>query len=169
IETTFEQYLDVVDAKTAALFAAAAQAGALIAGADDTEERALRSYGRNLGVAYQLIDDALDYAGFEASLGKRVGDDFREGKMTLPVVYAIARAKPEEKSFWRRTIAEGRQNPEDFEEARALMARDDAIADTVKCAKRFAERAINDLSKAPSNDYAAALGDLVETSVARAS
>lgn len=167
LETTFEQYLEVVEAKTAALFAAAAQSGALIAGAPEKIENAMRGYGRNLGVAYQLIDDALDYAGFESTLGKTVGDDFREGKMTLPVVYALARAKPEEKSFWRRTITEGRQQPEDFETARALMERDGAIADTIACAKQYAATALNDLSKAPSNDYATALADLVETSVSR--
>jgi octaprenyl-diphosphate synthase len=168
VETTFEQYLDVVDAKTAALFAAAAQSGALIAGCSAEQEDAMRSYGRNLGVAYQLIDDALDYAGFEANLGKTLGDDFREGKMTLPVIYAIARAKPEEKGFWRRTIKDGRQNPDDFETARQLMERDDAIADTIACARQFAATALSDLSKAPSNEYSAALADLVETSVSRA-
>ena len=167
LDTTFEQYLEVVEAKTAALFAAATQSGALIAGASEREEKAMRGYGRNLGVAYQLIDDALDYAGFESTLGKSVGDDFREGKMTLPVVYAIARAKPEEKAFWRRTITDGRQEPEDFETARQLMERDNAIVDTIDCAKQFAATAMNDLAAAPSNDYATALADLVETSVSR--
>ncbi len=169
IDTTFEMYLAVVDAKTAALFAGAAQSGALIAGAAPDEESALKSYGRNLGIAYQLIDDALDYAGFEADLGKAVGDDFREGKMTLPVVYAVARAKPEEKEFWRRVIADGRQEAGDFERACELMARDDAVADTVACARRYADHALADLLKAPENDYAAALADLVITSVSRAS
>ncbi|MEM9619965.1 MAG: polyprenyl synthetase family protein [Pseudomonadota bacterium] len=169
IETTFEQYLEVVDSKTAALFASAAQSGALIAGGDDAQEEAMRCYARNFGVAYQLIDDALDYAGFETSLGKTVGDDFREGKMTLPVVYAVGRAKPDEKAFWRRTISEGRQQPDDFETARTLMDRDDAIADTINCARRYADKALNDLSKVPANDYTVALADLVETSVSRAS
>lgn len=169
IDTTFEMYLAVVDAKTAALFAGAAQSGALIAGAAQDEESALKSYGRNLGIAYQLIDDALDYAGFEADLGKTVGDDFREGKMTLPVVYAVARAKPEEKGFWRRVIADGRQEAGDFERACELMARDDAVADTVACARRYADHALANLLKAPENDYAAALAELVVTSVSRAS
>lgn len=169
IETTFEQYLDVVDSKTAALFASAAQSGALIGGCSDAQEEAMQCYARNFGVAYQLIDDALDYAGFETSLGKTVGDDFREGKMTLPVVYAISRAKPDEKAFWRRTISEGRQQSDDFEIARTLMDRDDAIADTISCARRYADKALNDLSKVPANDYTTALADLVETSVSRAS
>lgn len=169
IDTTFEMYLAVVEAKTAALFAGATHSGALISGASEEQVEALRSYGRNLGVVYQLIDDALDYAGAEAALGKSVGDDFREGKMTLPVVYAVARAKPDEKSFWRQTLANGRQEDGDFEQACALMNRDDAIADTIACARRFADRALTDLLKAPENDYSAALADLVATSVSRAS
>lgn len=168
VETSFDMYLAVVEAKTAALFAGATQSGALVAGCGEAEEAALESYGRNLGVAYQLIDDALDYAGFEPTLGKSVGDDFREGKMTLPVVYAIARAKPEEKSFWRRVITDGPQEAEDFARAREMMERDDAIADTIACARRYAERALADLLKTPENEYSAALADLVATSVSRA-
>ncbi|MEM8935916.1 MAG: polyprenyl synthetase family protein [Pseudomonadota bacterium] len=165
--TTYEMYLAVVEAKTAALFAAAAQSGALIAGANETVENALRNYGRNLGVAYQLVDDALDYAGFESMLGKTVGDDFREGKMTLPVVYAIERAQSDETAFWDRVMTPGRQQPEDFERARELMIRDDAIVDTIACAKQFAQAAVDDLSLTPDNEYATALVDLVESSVAR--
>ncbi|MEO1252392.1 MAG: polyprenyl synthetase family protein [Pseudomonadota bacterium] len=169
IETTFETYIEVVEAKTAALFAGAAHAGAIIAGAAQNEEFALRDYGRYFGVAYQLIDDALDYAGAEGDLGKTVGDDFREGKMTLPVVYAISRARDEEKSFWRRVIAEGRQAEGDLEQARFFMERDNAIADTVACARRYSDRALAELAKAPRNDYADALSDLVATSAARIS
>ena len=169
VDTTFETYIDVVEAKTAALFAGASHAGAIIAGAQAIEEAALKNYGRYLGVTYQLIDDALDYNGFEANLGKSVGDDFREGKMTLPVVYAIARAKPEEKQFWRRVITESRQEEADFEKAHELMARDDAIADTIACAQQYAARAIAELEKAPRNAYSQALTDLVTTSVSRIS
>ena len=168
IAATLEMYLAVVEAKTAALFAAAAQAGALIAGASPAEEEALRSYGRNLGIAYQLIDDALDYDGAEGALGKSVGDDFREGKMTLPVVYAVERAREDEKPFWRRVIAEGRQDEGDFEKAQSLMARDEAVVDTIACAKRYAADALENLAELPQNDYAAALADLVESSVSRA-
>lgn len=167
VEATFEMYIAVVEAKTAALFAGATQSGALIAGCDARGEQALKRFGRNFGVAYQLIDDALDYAGFETTLGKSVGDDFREGKMTLPVVYAIARAKPHEKTFWRRVISETAQAPEDFERACALMERDDAVADTIACARSYAERALSDLAKAPDNKYSAALANLVTTSVSR--
>lgn len=167
IDATFEMYLAVVEAKTAALFAAAAQSGALIAGASKAQEIAIRDYGQNLGIAYQLIDDALDYAGAEGSLGKSVGDDFREGKMTLPVVYAVARAKEAEKPFWRRAIGEGVYENGDFERALDLMERDEAIVDTVACAKRYADQALENLSELPDNDYSAALGDLVTTSISR--
>lgn len=168
LDATFEMYLAVVESKTAALFAAAARAGAVVAGADPQSEEALRSYGRNLGIAYQLVDDALDYAGFEAALGKRVGDDFREGKMTLPVVYALGRANAEEKAFWRRTIADSRQQPDDLDKARAALERTNAIADTIACARRYAERAIDDLDRVPANAFSAALADLAATSVSRA-
>ncbi len=167
VETTFDTYIDVVEAKTAALFAGAAHAGAIIAGAEARAEQALRDYGRYFGVAYQLIDDALDYAGFDGDLGKNVGDDFREGKMTLPVVYAVARARADEKPFWRRVITEGRQTNADFDQAVTLMKRDNAIADTVACARQYADRALNELEKAPGSDYADALGDLVKTSLSR--
>ncbi len=167
IATSIDTYIEVVEAKTAALFAGASHAGAIITDADTKAEEALRDYGLNFGVAYQLIDDALDYAGFDDDLGKNVGDDFREGKMTLPVVYAIARAQPDEKAFWRRVITEGRQNDADFEQAVALMKRDDAIVDTIVCAKQYAERALFELAKAPDSDYASALSDLVTTSLSR--
>ncbi|MGE0409479.1 MAG: polyprenyl synthetase family protein, partial [Amphiplicatus sp.] len=168
LEATFEMYLAVVESKTAALFAAAAEAGAVIAGGGKASQDAFRAYGRNLGVAYQLVDDALDYAGYEQALGKRVGDDFREGKMTLPVVYALGRASAEEAAFWRRTIAEGRLEAEDFARACAAIERTGALADTLACARRYAARALDDLEAAPANDYTNALAALAMSSVARA-
>ncbi len=168
IAATFEMYLAVVESKTAALFAAATQAGAVISQCSPDEEEALRSYGRNLGIAYQLVDDALDYSGYEAALGKSVGDDFREGKMTLPIVYAVARARDEEKPFWRRVISDGSQTIDDFETARSFMDRDGTIAETITCARRYAARALEDLSRAPQNEYSDALAALVESSISRA-
>lgn len=169
LEATFEMYLAVVESKTAALFAAAAQAGAVIAEADTRSEEAMRSFGRNLGIAYQLVDDALDYSGREKSLGKSVGDDFREGKMTLPVVYALDRAAPADRDFWRRTIADGVQRPEDFEHARRLIVSTRALDDTFACARRYASRAVEDLSRAPQNVFSAALCDLAVLSASRIS
>ena len=168
INTSFDMYLAVVEAKTAALFAAAAQSGALIAGCSHADEQALKEYGKNLGLAYQIIDDALDYSGFEQTLGKSVGDDFREGKMTLPIVYAVQRAQEHEKTFWRRVISEGRQEKGDFEKACELMKRDNAIDDTIVCAKRYASQALEALSKTPQNKISEALANLVEASMSRA-
>lgn len=167
---TADMYLAVIEAKTAALFAAAAQSGAVIAGCSEADEQAMRRFGLNLGIAYQLIDDALDYSGLEAALGKRVGDDFREGKMTLPVVHALARAEGEERAFWRRTIAEGRQQPDDFAVARGLLEKRGALADTIACARRYADLALDALDEIDAVDpaAAAALGDLAAASVRRA-
>lgn len=169
LEATFEMYLAVVESKTAALFAAASQSGAVIAGAEPEAEEALRSFGRNLGIAYQLVDDALDYSGHDAALGKSVGDDFREGKMTLPVVYALDRAKGVERDFWRRTIGEGRQEPEDFEKARDLIISTRALDDSYACAKRYAARALDDIAALPDNSYSQCLRELAASSVARIS
>lgn len=168
---TYDMYLAVIEAKTAALFAAAAQAGAVIAGAGAARASEMRRFGANLGVAYQLVDDALDYSGFESSLGKRIGDDFREGKMTLPVVYAVARADAEELAFWRRTIADGRQHPDDFARACVMLSACGAINDTLACAERYAEQARRNLADAggdPSSPFARALDGLAAASVHRA-
>ena len=160
-------YLAVVESKTAALFSAAAEAGAVIAGASPELADSLRRYGRNLGVAFQLVDDVLDYTGAAGALGKNVGDDFREGKMTLPVVYSIDRASDSENKFWRRVIEDGAQNNDDFQEALSIMKRNNAIDDTFACAKRYATRALDDLSSAPDGEYKDALAALAEQSVNR--
>ncbi len=169
IAATFETYINVVQAKTAALFAAATEVGALISNRTPEEEAAMRQFGDHFGVAYQLIDDTLDYAGFELALGKTVGDDFREGKMTAPVVFAVARARDEEKPFWRRVISQGRQEKGDFERACALMERDGAIEDTIECARGYTQKALDALSLAPQNEFSEALAGLVLTSTARGS
>lgn len=169
LAATFDMYLAVVESKTAALFAAATHAGAAIAEPRAAVESAFRRYGRELGIAYQLVDDALDYAGVDNALGKRTGDDFREGKMTLPVVYAFERADLKEQKFWKRTIGEGAQRAEDFAEARAILARTGAIEATIACARRYAARAVEELNGAPDNEFTRALARLAETSVQRAS
>ena len=114
-------YLKIISAKTAELFAAAAEAGAVGAGADDAVTAALRSYGLNLGLAFQLADDALDYGGSSEALGKNAGDDFREGKVTLPLLLAIARTRGREDAFWERTINKGERTEDDFRRARELI------------------------------------------------
>ncbi|HAA92545.1 MAG TPA: farnesyltranstransferase, partial [Rhodospirillaceae bacterium] len=136
-ETSEEAYLDVIRAKTATLFAAAASVGAVVAEQPQAEEQALESYGMNLGIAFQLIDDVLDYSADEEALGKTVGDDFREGKITLPVVLAWRRGDNEERKFWRRTLEDLDQQDEDLAHAIALMEKYDALKDTVDRARHY--------------------------------
>ncbi len=167
IAATKDMYLCVIKAKTAALFAAATRAGAVIAGASETQEQALYDYGQHLGIAYQMVDDALDYEGTEAALGKSVGDDFREGKMTLPVVYAIEAATDQERSFWSRTISDGNIQDGDFDQACALMKRHDCVSRTLMEARQHAEKAISRLETLPGTGHFDALIDLADMSVGR--
>jgi octaprenyl-diphosphate synthase len=158
----------VIEAKTAALFAAAARVGAMAAGRGESEARALEGFGRDLGIAYQLVDDVLDYVGREALLGKSVGDDFREGKITLPVVLANRRGDDEERAFWQRTLVQGAQTAGDFAAARRLLERHGAIDDTMVQARRFARSAGEALAVFPDNIYRRALADLLDFAVERA-
>ena len=140
-DTTEAQYLEVINAKTAALFAAAARIGAVLGERKETEEKALEAYGRNLGIAFQLVDDMLDYSARQAELGKTVGDDFRDGKITLPVVLALKAADDEERGFWRRTLEAGEQRDGDLPHAIALMQRHGTLAATLERARLYAETA----------------------------
>ena len=151
-ETSEAAYLNVITAKTAALFAAACQLGAIVAGRSAAEEEALGSFGLNLGIAYQLVDDALDYGALQSDLGKTVGDDFRDGKITLPVVLAFRRGDDEERAFWRRTMEEERQEDADFARAMALLTRHNAIADSVERARHYSAMARDALGLFPASD-----------------
>ncbi len=168
LDATFEMYLAVIDAKTAALFAAAAETGAIVGGANPDLVKNFHAFGRHLGVAFQLVDDALDYAGLEAALGKNVGDDFREGKMTMPVVCALAKATEVERRFWRQSFSDNAQTPEDFTRALEIMDRTGAVEETFASARRYAAMALDNLAAAPNNAFSAALRDVAEQSVARA-
>ena len=161
LTTTEERYLDVVRGKTAALFAAAARVGAVVAERPAAEEEALGTYGMNLGIAFQLVDDALDYAADQDVLGKTVGDDFREGKITLPVLIAYQAGSPAEREFWRRTLEDGDQKEGDLAEAMALLARHGAIAGTLARARDFvqgAEAALMRFPPSPLRDALIAVG-----------
>ena len=136
-ETSEEAYLNVIRAKTATLFAAAASVGAVVAERPSAEEQALQSFGMNLGIAFQLIDDVLDYAAEEGDLGKTIGDDFREGKITLPVILAWRRGNGEERSFWRRTLEELNQTERDMAYAKTLMEKHNTLRDTVDRARHY--------------------------------
>ncbi len=166
--TTEDEYLAVINAKTAALFSAAAEIGAVIAKRPLAEQAALRSFGKNLGLAFQLIDDALDYSGEQAKIGKSVGDDFREGKVTLPVVLAYRRGSDADRAFWQRTIAEGNIGDDDLAQAIALMEKHDAIEDTIKRASHYGDMARDALAIFPNGEAKTALLGAVDFCVSRA-
>jgi octaprenyl-diphosphate synthase len=169
VSTSEEDYLAVIFAKTAALFAAAAEIGAVIGGRTAAEQAALRTYGTNIGLAFQLVDDALDYSGEAAKLGKRVGDDFREGKITLPVVLSYRRGSAEERAFWRRTLQDGAIDEGDLSYAIALMRRHNAIDDTIQRARAYGSKARDALDMFSKSEAKAALLDAVEFSISRVS
>jgi octaprenyl-diphosphate synthase len=167
MSTTEEDYLAVIQAKTAALFSAAAEIGAVITGHSAGEQAALRLYGTNIGLTFQLIDDALDYSGEAASLGKRVGDDFREGKITLPVVLSYRRSSVEERAFWRRTLQDGVIGDADLDEAIALMRRHNAIEETIERACLYGKEAREALYVFPKSEARTALLDAIDFSIIR--
>ena len=165
--TTEEDYLTVVTAKTAALFAASAEAGAAVADARPAQIAALRDYGHNLGIAFQLIDDTLDYSGREKQMGKSVGDDFREAKVTLPVILAYRQADEEARRFWQRAIESGRQQEHDLETAIAYVEKTGAIREAHARAQAYANRAIRAVSTLPSPEIRDALIEIAEFCVRR--
>ena len=165
-ETTRERYMQIVAAKTAALFAAAAKAGAVAAGRAGAEAEQLETYGLELGLAFQLVDDALDYGGACAVMGKNAGDDFREGKVTLPVVFAREAGDDSERAFWRRVMGIERSE-DDFHRAVALMRRHNSIERTLDAARTHASAAKAALEALPSNSYSDALKALADFVVER--
>ena len=167
IETSEPRYLGIIRAKTAALFAAAARIAAVVAECDEEKEQALDEYGRNLGVAFQLVDDAIDYDSDAAAMGKDRGDDFREGKMTLPVILAYARGSEEERAFWRDAIIGHRTSDADLDHACALIARHDALSDTRDRARHFAQRAVDALAIFPDGKARQAMVEAARFAVAR--
>jgi octaprenyl-diphosphate synthase len=155
--TTEAAYLEVIEAKTAALFAAASRIGAVIAERPPAEEEALERFGRNLGIAYQLIDDMLDFSAQPSEFGKTVGDDFRDGKLTLPILIAFARGDAEEREFWRRTLEAGDQGPGDLDRATWLVERRGALAETLARARSYAAEAADALASFPDGALRRAL------------
>ena len=168
-ETSLDQYIDVIKAKTAALFAASCQVGPVIAEADPDKAAAMAEYGLNLGIAFQIADDALDYAADEAKLGKKTGDDFREGKMTAPVILAIQSADAEEKKFWNRVITEKSQAPADLTKALEIMRKHNTIEKSLNLAREYGEKARLALAEAPDHPYRALLDNLVAYTIERES
>jgi octaprenyl-diphosphate synthase len=167
LETTEDEYLAVIKAKTAALFSAAAEVGPIIAKTGRSERAALRSYGLNLGLAFQLVDDALDYGGNARDLGKNVGDDFREGKVTLPVILAYRRGTDAERAFWRGAIEAGEASNGSLEKALGLMTRYGAISDTIQRARHFGAIASDALAPLPASAEKDALLEVIEFCISR--
>ncbi len=160
-------YLQVIRGKTAALFAAATEVGGVIAGAPEDQVRALRDYGDALGIAFQIVDDILDYGGQDAVIGKNTGDDFRERKLTLPVIKAVQQATPAERSFWQRVIEKGDQRDGDLAEAMVILARHGAVEAARQDSLKWAEQAKRALDNLPVHPLRAMLFELVDFVVDR--
>jgi len=160
-------YLEIIGAKTAELFAAASEAGGVSAGVAPAQSDALRAYGMNLGLAFQLADDALDYGGATETLGKNAGDDFREGKATLPLLLAIARSGPREAEFWERAIGRREQTEVDFRRARELIVGTGALEATLDLAAGYADLAKAALAGFPANEWRSSLESLADFAVSR--
>jgi octaprenyl-diphosphate synthase len=165
--TSEDDYLEVITAKTATLFAAATQLGAVVAGRPKVEQATLEAFGRNLGIAFQLTDDVLDYVAASEDMGKDPGDDFREGKVTLPVVLAFRRGDETEQAFWRRTLEDLEQDDVDFDHARALIERHDVLTDCLERARHYTQIAKDSLNPFPDGDIKNALLEVVAFSAAR--
>ena len=167
METSEEDYISVIRGKTAELFAAAAEVGPIIAGASDADRKAMRDYGMALGIAFQLVDDVLDYGGNSADLGKNVGDDFREGKVTMPIILAYQRGDDSEKAFWRSAIEDGQNDDKALEKARILIKKHGALADSVERALSYGEAARDALSGLPHSAGRHALEEVSDFCIAR--
>jgi len=168
IDLSEERYLDIIGAKTAALFAAACRIAAVVAERSEEEEAALDSYGRNLGIAFQLVDDAIDYVSDASTMGKDAGDDFREGKMTLPIILAYARGSEDERKFWKEAISGRRSSDEDFAEAIRLVRKHRTVDDTLARARHYGQRAVDALGIFAPGRARDAMVEAVEFAVARA-
>jgi len=167
METTEDDYLQVIKAKTAALFAAASEVGPIVAGASKADRAALRSYGMNLGYAFQMVDDALDYGGKAAELGKNTGDDFREGKITLPVILAWRRGTSEERQFWREAIENGRNDDASLERAMGLITKYGSLSDTIARANHYGTIARDAIEALPASPWKAALMEVIDFCIGR--
>ncbi|NYT31177.1 polyprenyl synthetase family protein [Rhizobium sp. WYCCWR 11128] len=167
METTEDDYLSVIRAKTAALFAAASEVGPIVAEAGRSGRNALKSYGMNLGLAFQLVDDALDYGGKAADLGKNVGDDFREGKITLPVILAYRRGTEDERAFWRDAIEVGNSTDANLEKALGLITKYGTLSDTIGRAIHYGTIARDALAPLPDTVWKSALMEVIDFCIER--
>lgn len=167
LNVTMDDYIKVIESKTAALFAAACEVGPVIANAQKETTKAMSDYGMNLGIAFQIADDALDYDANSEALGKTIGDDFREGKITAPVLLALAQATDEEQKFWARTLQENNQQGSDLAEAQNILKKHNAIERALDLAKTYGKKAELALNKAPEHALKGTLKSLICYSITR--
>ena len=169
LATTLEQYMQVIKGKTATLFASACEVGGLISGAQKEQVKALQFYGEALGISFQIVDDFLDYCGDKSDLGKNIGDDFREKKITLPIIISMQNANKNNHKFWKRTLAKGVQTIGDFETAQELLTKDGSLEKTRMEAITWSNIAKSQLKLLPQGKFNKLLLDLTDFVVARVS
>lgn len=167
LNTTMDEYIEVIKSKTAALFAAACEIGPVIAGADKNAQKAMAEFGMNMGIAFQIADDTLDYMAKREKLGKAIGDDFREGKITAPVLFALQNANEEERKFWTRTLTELDQKPDDLKHAATLFEKHNSINAALELAETYKHKAISALSPAPDTELKTLLENVATYAVTR--
>ena len=162
-----DMYFEVINDKTASLFSAACQVGCITANGSTKEIESIKSFGTNFGMAFQIIDDAIDYSSTNDSLGKNIGDDFKEGKVTLPIILANLRSNNEEKEFWYKTMVNLEQSKDDFNKAITIIQKYDCISDTLERARHFANVAMDSLGVFKNNEYKKSLINLIQSSLNR--
>ena len=167
LEMNEDTYFQVINGKTASLFSAACQVGGISGGAKDNEQQALKSFGTNFGMTFQLIDDAIDYSSNSKTMGKNIGDDFKEGKITLPLILAYGRSNKKEKQFLQNVISKSNGDKKNFDSTIDLLIKYKCIEDTIIRANHFADVAVDSLSIFTDNKYKSALIKLIETSLKR--
>lgn len=167
LDTSMEDYIDVIKAKTAALFSASTEIGPVIAGAQDDQIKAMHEYGLNLGIAFQITDDILDYSSAQEKLGKDVGDDFYEGKITAPVLFALQKADPDERAFMQNTIGDKKFKDGDFEFMQSVLEKHNALEDAIAMAQHYGELAKKSLSKTPESELRDLLDQIVDFTINR--
>ncbi len=167
LNVNIEDYLQIISAKTAELFAASCQVGSVIAKTSQESQLAMYNFGLNLGIAFQIIDDVLDYTASKIMIGKNIGDDFRESKVTLPVILAYRNGDQQEKEFWQRTICQKEQNDQDFIQALEIFSKHKIIAKCLELAEEFTNKARLYINISPDTQIKSALIELLNFSISR--
>ncbi|MGB4191106.1 MAG: polyprenyl synthetase family protein [Rickettsiales bacterium] len=166
LDQSVEAYFKIISAKTAELFAASCQVGACIAINNHETQLAMYNFGYNLGIAFQIMDDVLDYTSNESALGKNIGDDFMEGKVTLPIIVAYSRSNQQEKEFWQKAFVHS-STSEDFSKALEILNKYNIIEECLETAFKYTQAAKKCIETAPDNYIKAALIEILNFSISR--